>query len=138
MGVKRKKHCLCQGIRCENRASGDMAVDYEVCQLCQYEFTLLAPYVAETSDESPFWVECSKRKIQEVENKDKEVVYAILRGICHMCLYNNEMTISDAYELICTFVPMTAADVFDYNMKERTGGGVYPSLRERLASVAAS
>lgn len=136
----RKKRCLCKDIACENRAKGGLAVDYEICQLCDYEFNRLAPHVGEkarllSADDGNFGLEAAKERIQAADRENSDAVYAFLRGLYWMCLHNHEMDVADAYEHLCTFVPQTAADVFDYSMKERTGGGVYPSLSARIAAL---
>lgn len=136
----KKKRCLCKGITCENRAKGGLAVDYEICQLCNHEFELLSPHIGEEAkmrdpDDPLFWPDVVKRDFQLADREDSEAVYGFLRRLYHLCLYNYEMQLCDAYEMLCTFVPQTAAAVFDYNLKERTGGRIYPALSQRIAAL---
>ena len=73
--------------------------------------------------------------VEQAEQESDQAVYWMLRALYLLCVHDNNMSAIDAFETLGAFVPRTAASVFDYNMKERTGGGVYTSLSVRVRAL---
>lgn len=135
--MKRTGKCPCQLAQCENYGSEGLARNAELCLLCGHEFAMLRRAIAEKksmgTNAPGLWL--ARSLLDQAERESDQATYWVLRALYLLCVHDNSMSAIEAYEKLCGYAPLTAAQVFDYNMKERTGGGIYTSLATRVAAL---
>lgn len=105
------------------------------CALCTHEYCRLrkAVFYANSNRRESIHKSYSRQLMKQAERESPQTLYWVLRALYGLIQENNDIDVIDAYELLGSFVPQTAAEVFDYNQKERGRG--YPRLGERIRAL---
>jgi hypothetical protein len=72
--------------------------------------------------------------MKQAERESPAALFWVLRAFYVLIQENNDLDVIDAYEMLGSYAPQAAAEVFDYNQKERTGG-LLPYLGVRIHAL---